>query len=85
MDFNSKKASTIVSGIVSLVLSMAWFSFINDPEGPNLLVIAVLALILYFSSLAVGSFITHATGLKRLLFVIGIQIIIAIGLYFLMN
>jgi len=80
MDFKSKKASLLILGITSLVCSRVLFFLFNDPEGPNLLVVTGLAVILYFASLIVWSFIP-STNLKRLLFAICIQIIIVTGLY----
>jgi len=52
MHFKSKKTALIILGIVSLVLSRLVFAFINDPEGPNLLIVVGLAVIIYFLSLA---------------------------------
>ena len=37
----------LILAIVSLVLSMTAFLFVNDPEGPNLLIVVVLAAIIY--------------------------------------
>jgi hypothetical protein len=39
--------------ISALLLSRAIFFFIDDPEGPNLLVVAVTAVIVYASSMAI--------------------------------
>ena len=68
--------------------------FFDDPEGPNLLVVTVMAAVLYFSSLAVYVFnpstksvfqylsFSSLTGPQRLLLAIGIQIITTTVLYF---
>jgi len=48
---NSKKISLIILGGVSLVCSRTVFFFINDPEGPNLVVVIGLAAIIYAVSL----------------------------------
>jgi hypothetical protein len=55
MPFKStpKKLPLLILGIASLVCSRAGFFFIGDPEGPNLLIVVVLAAILYSASLAV--------------------------------
>lgn len=70
------------------------FFFFNDPEGPNLLVVMVGALIIYFSSLFIYSFNLKekiipkhlprlsSIGLKQLSIIIFIQIIITTILYF---
>ncbi len=36
---NSKKTSLLILGTTSVVCSRVMFSFFNDPEGPNLLVV----------------------------------------------
>ena len=62
------------------------FLFFNDPEGPNLLVVLVMAAIIYFLSLAVyvsNLSLLSPTGFKKLLMAIFIQITIAIVFYFL--
>jgi hypothetical protein len=70
-----------------MVASRVMFLFFNDPEGPNLLVVMGMAVIIYFLSLAVYLFYpsTKLTGLKRLLLVIFVQIIIVTGFYFCLN
>lgn len=45
----------IILAIVSLVLSRATFLLVNDPEGPNLLIVVVLAAIIYAVLLAIYS------------------------------
>ena len=79
---NSKKASLLILGITSVACSRAMFSFFNDPEGPNLLIVMGMAVIVYFLSLTAYFFVPSATGLKRFLLAISIQIIIVTGLYF---
>ena len=83
MHFTSKKASLIILGLTAIASSRTMFMSFNDPEGPNLLIIMVLAMVLYFASVFVCSFIPSITGLKRILLAIAIQIIIVVGLYFL--
>jgi|GEM_PF-338206 len=43
----SKNPTVILFGVVSLILSRIFFLFINDPEGPNLLVVVGLVLIIF--------------------------------------
>lgn len=50
------KTSLLVLAIVSLVISRVAFLFINDPEGPNLLIVVVLAAIIYLAALALYFF-----------------------------
>ena len=61
------------------------FLAFNDPEGPNLLIVMVMAAILYFASLMACSFIPSITGWKKLLLAIATQIIIVTVLYFFLN
>ncbi|MBP6949276.1 MAG: hypothetical protein KBB50_04395 [Candidatus Pacebacteria bacterium] len=78
-----KTISLITLYIVSLLSSKIAFWFLNDPEGPNLLIVIVFATILYFSSLVIYLYIiqkiTHnnvtliRTNLAKLLIVILIQ------------
>lgn len=47
MTLTSKKVSLVLLFILSLILSRTVFWFIDDPEGPNLLIVTVLAIIIY--------------------------------------
>ena len=51
MHLKFKKTHLLILGVTSLVCSRTFFALINDPEGPNLLIVVVLALIVYFLSL----------------------------------
>ncbi len=82
MYFKSKKISLLILGVTSLVCSKILFILFNDPEGPNLLVVTVMAAVLFFASLTVYLFRSSATGLKRLSFAILIQILLATAFYF---
>ena len=81
MFFKSKTPSLVLLGITSLVCSRAMFSFFNDPEGPNLLIVVGMAGILYAVSIAVYLHSSSPVNLKRLLLAILIQILVVIGLY----
>jgi hypothetical protein len=52
--------SLIVLGAASLALSRAVFFFINDPEGPNLLIVAALATIIFCASWAAYALVHRA-------------------------
>ena len=78
MNFNSKKISLIILGITSLICSRVMFLFLNDPGGPNLLVVMGLAVIVYLLSLSVY-YIPIFTEYKRLQLVFLIQIILVAG------
>ena len=75
----------LILGMTSLVCSRAMFYFFNDPEGPNLLVVTGMAVIVYLPSLAAYSFVPSVKGLKRLLVAIAIQVVIVTGAYFLLS
>ena len=84
--FKSKNTSLILLAVTAIICSRSLFFFFNDPEGPNLLIVAGFALAVYLLSLIVyifGPF--KINGFKRLSVVICIQILSVIGLYFCMK
>ena len=80
MPLESKKTSLLLLVITALACSRALFFFFHDPEGPNLLIVTVLALILYGASFIAWRFIPATTG-KKILFAICAQVLIVTGLY----
>lgn len=82
MYFKSKKISLLILGITSIICSRTMLVSFNDPEGPNLLIIAVMALFVWLPSLAVYWLNLSITGFKRLLLAISTQVIIVTVLYF---
>lgn len=98
MYFKLKKTSLLILGLTSLALSRGMFWFFDDPEGPNLLVVIVTAGTIFSLSLLLPSFY-HSSSLdkngkydkssdeclKSFLPIIIIQILIVIGLYFLLK
>ncbi len=82
MNFGSKKTSLLILAITSVACSKAFFLALNDPEGPNLLIHAVLAGIIFFISLAAYAFNRSVADHKRLLLAILIQIVLVAGLIF---
>lgn len=85
MATNVEKASLIILGITALLSSRTMFAFFDDPEGPNVLIVTVLAGILYLLSVPVYLFLRLSTDQKRLLSAIIIQLILVVGLYFFLN
>jgi len=77
----SKKASLLLLVITAFVCSRTLFFLFHDPEGPNLLIVTVLALILYGASFIAWRFIPATDTTKKLLFAICTQLIIVTGLY----
>ena len=86
MYFKSKKISLIMLGVTALICTRMLFFFFNDPEGPNLLIVAAFAMAVYLLSFAAYVFSpSKIKGLKRLSLVICIQILSVIGIYFCMK
>ena len=81
MPWELKKTSLLLLVITALACSRALFFFFHDPEGPNLLIVTVLALILYGASFIAWRFIPATNTTKKLLFAICTQLIIVTGLY----
>ena len=87
MNFPSKKISYGILAITALVCSRALFLFIDDPEGPNLLVVIVTAAIIFIcaGSLAAYTFKPSAhlflTPSRRLWATVGVQVLITIILF----
>ena len=75
------RISLLILGITALVCSRVLFTFFNDQEGPNLLVIGVLALVIYLLSVVV-LFKLPAGSRTKLQLAIFIQVAIVVGLYF---
>ena len=74
------KIPLLILGITSILLSRTMFLFFNDPEGPNLLIVLGMALIIYLLSLAV--YLPHFSiaRFKKLLLAISVQVLIVAGL-----
>ena len=81
MPLKSKRTSLLLLVVTALVCSRALFFFFHDPEGPNLLIVTVLALILYSASFIAWRFIPATTASKKLFFGICTQLLIVTGLY----
>ena len=85
MLFKSKKYSLLVLGITAIVCSRVLFSFFNDSEGPNLLVVMALAAGVYVLSLMLYLFDSSVIGPKKFWFAILVQIVVVTCLYFLLR
>ena len=81
MPLESKETSLLLLVITAFVCSRALFFFFHDPEGPNLLIVTVLALILYGASFIAWRFIPATSTSKKLLVAICTQLLIVTGLY----
>lgn len=87
MHLNKKKTSLLILGITAIACSRAMFWFFNDPEGPNVLIVMVMAVIVYVVSLAayLSYPLANQSGLRKILIVIFIQMLMVAGLYFGLN
>ncbi len=83
--FNSKKSQLVILGALSLICSGLFFALLNDPEGPNLLVIFGMAMIVYFPSLGFYLLNGSFTGIKKLLITILIQLVVTVCFYFFLS
>jgi hypothetical protein len=83
MQVNFKKSSLLILAITAVVCSRTMFAFFDDPEGPNLLVVTVMAAVIYLVSSAfhLSSLYPSLTGFKRTLATIFIQIFVATSFY----
>jgi hypothetical protein len=73
MYFKSKKTSLLILGITSIICSRTMFVFFDDPEGPNLLIVFVAALVIFLVSLS--AFVFRLSDLAKLGLAILIQIL----------
>jgi glucan phosphoethanolaminetransferase (alkaline phosphatase superfamily) len=82
MHLKSKKFLLSILAITALVCSRATFTFINDPEGPNLLIVVVLGAIIYFASLTTYLFKIAESKKPLLAFLIQIVLVASLYIYF---
>ena len=82
MPLKSRNVSLLVLAITACFCSRAIFAFIQDPEGPNLLVVMGMAAILFIISAAAyrSNLLPSLTGFRRSAAAIALQIIVAAGL-----
>ena len=83
MHVNFKNCSLVILVITAFACSRIMFAFINDPEGPNLLVVTGMAAVIYLMSSVVylSNFYPSLTGFKRSSATIFIQIFVATCFY----
>lgn len=81
----ANKVPLIILGAASIVSSRVMFVFFNDPEGPNLLVISVAAIIVFLLSFAVYFFSAPTTNLRKALLAVLVPMVITASFYFLLK
>ena len=74
-----KNWSLVILMITAFACSRSVFAAINDPEGPNLLIVSVLAVVLFLPSSAayLSTFRPSLAGFKRISAAVLVQIIFA--------
>ncbi|WP_214653035.1 hypothetical protein [Mucilaginibacter segetis] len=76
----------ILLAVTALICSRLLFVFFHDPEGPNLLIVAVMALAIYLPTAAAYLFgPNRIKGWGRIGAVIGGQLLLVTVLYFFMK
>jgi len=83
MRFNFRNSSLLILAITAIACSRIMFAFFHDPEGPNLLVVTGMAVVIYLISSAVylSRFLPSLTGFKRSSAAVFLQIVVATGFY----
>ena len=88
MKLGTYKSALLLLGITSIALSRALFSFFDDAEGPNLLVVLCMSAFVYFVSLS--AYFYYPLKLRfnesaKLVSVIIFQILVVLALYFVLT
>lgn len=82
MNIKAKNTQLIILGVTALICSRTMLVLFNDPEGPNLVVVIGMAIILYSLSFTLYVPKPRTAGTKKLICAILIQILAATTLYF---
>lgn len=88
MTLNSPKIQSLILFITALICSRTMFVSFNDPEGPNLLVIAVGAVVIFAASSIANRFVpflSSSKGVTKILLSIVVQVVVTTVLYFLLK
>ncbi len=83
MRLKSKNSSLLILAITAVASSRVMFAFFHDPEGPNVLMVTGMAIVIYVISSAVylSNLSASLTGFKRSSATIFIQIFVATAFY----
>jgi NhaP-type Na+/H+ or K+/H+ antiporter len=85
MFIGSKRISLFALGVTALVASGITLRLFDDPEGPNLLIVTVMGVVVYFLSLMVYAFDYPANSLQKFLLALLAQLLIVTCAYFLLR
>ena len=77
--FKSRNVSFLILAIAASVSSRLVFMYWADPEGPNLLVVTGLSVVVFALTLAAYYSLGRLAGLTRLLVALAIQILLVVG------
>ena len=79
MGVKPRNGTLLVLAVTALACSRAMFAFFDDPEGPNLLVVVVMAAVIFAVSLAayLSKFFSSLAGFKRSAAAVFIQMFVA--------
>lgn len=78
------RISLITLGVTALVIGRATLLLVQDPEGPNLLIVVGFALFLYLVSLPVYVLASVREPLKVII-AITLQLVVAAGIFLLFS
>lgn len=83
MYFKLKKSSLVILAVTATVCSRVMFALFDDPGGPNLLIVTVMALIVYCLSLVTNRHcpLVKEDGPKKIISLVLVQIIIVAVFY----
>jgi hypothetical protein len=82
--WNATRTSLLVLGVTAASGARVVLALFHDPEGPNLVVVGGLAVIIYAISLAayLSNAVPSLAGYGRSAAAVGVQIVVAAGIYF---
>lgn len=78
---HQKKSALWALAITAIVCSRGLFALFNDPEGPNLLIVLILATFIYLISLSPYAFSPLTNDSKKLWIAVLLQIMLTAALY----
>jgi hypothetical protein len=78
----SKTSSLVILALTATAFSRIIFTLFKDPEGPNLLVVMVTAVIIFGLSLITFGLSAKQEGKKKLLFPLVTQLVV-VGIFYL--
>lgn len=81
MDVQSKKMQLVILGATAIICSRLLLFFLDDRQGPNLIIVGVLAMGVFLLSFAAYWFTAERGAYVRLLVALCVQILSVVGLF----